>query len=119
MPVFTLSRHNTYLSLTSHKNVNWKLDNNPFLTGKDVAREVWNDLWDNHFSISQSYTTLKIQVANVQTLVLRNDIWGLFGETEKEPKHTVSAIASSFFHSGESQIEIYLPKKEIRQKQIP
>ncbi|KAI9232439.1 MAG: hypothetical protein BYD32DRAFT_455452 [Podila humilis] len=93
--------------------------NNPFLTGKEVPHEVWSDLWDNHFSISQNFTTLEIQVANVQTLVLRNDFWGLFGETEKEPKHTVSAIGSSFFHSGGSQIEIYLPKKEIHRKQIP
>ncbi|KAG0356885.1 hypothetical protein BG005_004149 [Podila minutissima] len=92
---------------------------NPFLTGKDVPHETWSDFWDNNFAISQNYTTLQIQVTNVQTYVLRKDFWGLLGETEDVPKRSVSAVGSSFFRSGASRVDIYLPKKEIHQKQIP
>lgn len=95
------------------------LDDNPFLTGKNVPHEVWSDMWDNNFGISQNYTTLQIQVTNVQTFVLRKDFWGLFGETEDVPKRSVSSVGSSFFRSGGSQVDIYLPKKEIHLKQIP
>ncbi|KAG0027705.1 hypothetical protein BGZ81_005345 [Podila clonocystis] len=88
-----------------------------FSTKNQLVNVTQNE--DNIYNILLGYLPEVNAVTNIQTLVLRKDFWGLLGETEEVPKRSVSAVGSSFFRSGGSKIEIYMPKKEIHQKQIP
>ncbi|KAG0039611.1 hypothetical protein BGZ82_007469 [Podila clonocystis] len=88
-----------------------------FSTKNQLVNVTQNE--DNVFNILLGFLPEVNAVTNIQTFVLRKDFWGLLGETEEVPKRSVSAVGSSFFRSGGSKVEIYMPKKEIHQKQIP